>query len=106
MNADRGAFSGPSLWAIRWALATLFMLQIAAGWVGLETLSYPRPFVNIWVGAAIAGPVAFFVALIVQRRLGPNAIAENRATLWFLGAIAIANFAVGAMIATGVLHAG
>ena len=83
-------YSWADLQPIR-ALAVIVLLaQVAGAALGYLFPHFPRWFESLWFGAAIATFPAFLVGLIVQARLRPGSVRENRVMVRRLGLIALA----------------
>jgi hypothetical protein len=85
MSAYRDPFSLSRLWAVRWLTGTLFAVQVACGIVGLFVAPHWVPFQRFWLGGALATFPGFLLGLLLQFRINPSAIAEQRLTVWLLG---------------------
>ena len=101
MRAFRDPLSYRSLWAIRWAVGTTIGADLILGALGLAVFSYPQPFVNFWIGGALATVPGYAVGLGIQRIRDPEALQAHRATVWILGAMSVVLFVIGLKLALG-----
>jgi hypothetical protein len=82
-------YTWEDLQPVRALALIVFGVQIAGGLAGLAFPQFPRWFESMWFGAAIATFPAFLVGLVVQSKLSPGSISENRTMVRRLGLIAL-----------------
>ena len=82
-------YSWADLQPVRALAVIVFGAQIAGALVGLVFPQFPRWLESLWFGGAIATFPAFLVGLVVQSRLRPGSITENRIMVRRFGFIAL-----------------
>ena len=78
------------LQAIRPLTVTVYVAQIIGGISGLLLAPYVSWLGNLWAGAAIATFPSFLLGLLIQFRLDPVRIKENRVMVRRFGLVALA----------------
>lgn len=82
-------YSWADLQPVRALAVIVFGAQIAGALAGLAFPQFPRWFESLWFGAAIATFPAFLVGLVVQSRLRPGSLTENRTMVRRFGLISL-----------------
>lgn len=82
-------YSWADLQPVRALAITVVAAQVAGAAVGVLLPQFPHWFESLWFGAAIATFPAFLVGAVVQARLRPGSIGQNRVMVRRLGLIAL-----------------
>jgi hypothetical protein len=69
---------------------TIVITIIIGGIVGMAIGYYPDWFINMWLGGALAGFPAFLSGLLIQSKLTPGRLSQNKGVVYFLGSITLA----------------
>jgi hypothetical protein len=81
-------YSWSDLQPIRGLAVTVFAAQALGATIGLLVPRFPHWFESLWFGAAIATFPAFLLGALIQARIKPGSLAENRVMVCRLGLIA------------------
>ena len=106
MKKSRDPLSYSQLWAVRWLTGTLLIVQLIAGVIVAYTLSAGATRDNLWMGGALSMVPGFALGLLVQYKVDPAKLSENKLTVGVLGLIALVVFGFAVARATGSIHAG
>jgi len=82
-------YSWADLQPIRPLAITVIAAQVLGAAVGLAAPQFPHWFESLWFGAALATFPAFVVGALLQTKLRPGTLSENRVMVRRLGMIAL-----------------
>jgi hypothetical protein len=74
---------------IRALAVTVVVGQLVGAGVSVSMSTYASLFLNVWVGGALASFPSFLLGLLIQYRINPDAIRENRTMVRRVGLIAL-----------------
>lgn len=81
-------YTWADLQPIRALVVTVLVAQVSGGLLGLALAQHAEWFHRLWFGGAIATFPAFVVGALIQSRLRPRSIGENRKLVLRFGLIA------------------
>jgi hypothetical protein len=82
-------YSWSDLQPVRSLAITVFGAQLIGAAIGLLVASHSSWFLKLWFGAAVVTFPAFLLGLVIQSRIKPGSIGENRVMVRRLGLIAL-----------------
>jgi hypothetical protein len=108
MKGYRDPLSYSKLWEVRWLTGTFIAIQVFCGLVGLELFPYQRAVARFWMGGALSMVPGFLVGLLIQYRVAPAKISENKWTVGLVGLISliVCGAAIAQLFKMGGNHAG
>jgi hypothetical protein len=89
MRKYRDPLALSQLWAVKWLSGSVFMSQLMFGALGAFAFSFGSTHTNVWMGGVLSLVPAFCLGLLLQHRMDPDKLSENKWTVWALGAIAL-----------------
>lgn len=72
---------------VRYLTLATFAAQLVGSGIGLWTARWATDFDNIWYGGAFATFPGFCLGLVLQYRIQPGSVRENRVTVQRFGLI-------------------
>jgi len=82
-------YSWADLQPIRPLMVVVLIAQILGAAVSLALARFPNLFESLWFGGAIATFPAFVIGAVLQAKLRPGSLGENRIMVRRLGMIAL-----------------
>ena len=86
------SYTWADLAPIRGLVALVVAVQVVGLGVGVVFPRFPSLLDSAWFGGAITTLPAFIVGLLLQLKLNPSSISENKRMIWHLGLVASALF--------------
>lgn len=81
-------YTWADLQPVRALAVTVFASQIVGAIIGFSLHLYPRWLESLWFGAAVATLPAFVVGLVIQSKVKPCSLAQNKVMVRRLGLVA------------------
>lgn len=95
------SYSWGDLLAVRLLTYSIFGAQIAGGLVGLLSAPFSDHFERFWFGGAVVTFPAFLLGVLLQARIYPGTLGENRVMVRRMGLIACALSAASVALYVG-----